>query len=183
MRAPTLLDRANGKAFMWDGRAKTLEEQALMPIVNPDEMGLTIPELERRTGMKAADVAAALAAFERTLTHERTAFDDYLAGRNVNIDADVARGWQLFRGKAHCAACHTGPNLTDDKLHDTTGNGRKFKTPGLRNVRRAIPYMHDGSIRYLQDVIERYNRGGGETHPLHLTGQEKDDLLALLMEL
>ena len=166
---------------MWDGRVATLEAQALLPITNPDEMGLTVPEAVRRAGVRDADeLAAALAAFERTLVHERTAFDDYLAGKNKNVEPEVARGWQLFRGKAHCAACHTGPALTDDKLHDTTGSGKRFKTPGLRNVRKALPYMHDGSIRFLWDVVERYNAGGGEAKPLRLSAREMSDLVALL---
>lgn len=155
-----------------------------MPITNPDEMGLTIAEAVRRAGVRdAAELAEAIAAYERTITHKRTQFDEYIDGRNENIDPEVARGWQLFRSKAHCAACHTGPYLTDDKLHDTTGSGRKFKTPGLRNVRYAMPYMHDGSLRYLQDVIDRYDRGGGEARRLSLSEDEKRDLLALLMEL
>lgn len=184
LRAPTLLDRAAGTRFMWDGRAATLEEQALMPITNPNEMGLPIDEAVRRAGVRdATELAGALAAFERTITHTRTAFDDFLDGRNANVDPEVARGWQLFRGKAHCAACHTGPNLTDDRLHETFFPGRKFKTPGLRNVRHALPYMHDGSVRYLSDVIDRYDRGGGETQPLHLSDREKDDLRDLLLGL
>jgi cytochrome c peroxidase len=183
LRSPTLLNRRDGKRFMWDGRAKSLEEQALMPITNPDEMGLTIADLESRTGMKAADVAASLAAFERTITHQRTAFDDYLDGQNSNIDPEIARGWQLFRGKGHCAACHTGTNLTDDQLHETFTIGKKFKTPGLRNVIHAGPYMHDGSVRYLIDLIERYNAGAGEAKPLGLTDSEVDDLYELLRAL
>jgi cytochrome c peroxidase len=109
---------------------------------------------------------------------------------------------QLFRGKANCTACHVGPNFTDERLHNTgvawregrlhdVGAGQgNFKTPTLREIARTAPYMHDGSLTILEEVIEYYDRGGNhnpgldlEIRPLRLTVAEKQSLIAFLRAL
>ncbi len=83
----------------------------------------------------------------------------------------------LFTGKAGCSSCHVGPNFSDERFHNTgAGKGGDagraavtgleedrgaFKTPSLRDAARTTPYMHDGSLATLEDVIEFYNKGGG----------------------
>jgi len=116
----------------------------------------------------------------------------------------------LFRGKGGCTACHTGPNLTDEKFHNTgvawqnghladegrfalSGNARDhgaFKTPTLRDVARTAPYMHDGSLATLEDVIDFYSEGGrpnsyldAEIRRRRFTPQEKRALAAFLRSL
>ena len=119
------------------------------------------------------------------------------------------RGLALFEGKARCVKCHSGPNFTDESYHnlgvgmdrDTPDLGRyevtkrdinkgAFKTPTLRNVAQRGPYMHDGSLGNLADVVAFYNRGGipnpwlsPDIPPLHLTGEEQVDLVAFLTAL
>ncbi|HUS05394.1 MAG TPA: hypothetical protein VMZ52_03815, partial [Bryobacteraceae bacterium] len=108
-------------------------------------------------------------------------------------------GLQLFRGKGNCVACHVGPNFTDERLHNTgvawrdgkysdpgAGQGN-FKTPTLREIVRTAPYMHDGSIATLEDVVAYYDRGGNrnpeidpELRPLHLSTTDKRNLIAFL---
>ncbi|MBK9169657.1 MAG: c-type cytochrome [Bryobacterales bacterium] len=104
----------------------------------------------------------------------------------------------MFRGKGNCTACHIGPTLTDESLHNTgvawrdsrlTGRGA-FKTPTLREVARTAPYMHDGSLATLEDVIGFYDGGGRpnpnldrEIRPLRLTDAEKRALEAFLQSL
>jgi cytochrome c peroxidase len=108
----------------------------------------------------------------------------------------------LFRGKANCVACHVGPNFTDERLHNTgiawrdgkftdagAGEGN-FKTPTLREVARTAPYMHDGSVATLEEVIAYYDRGGNpnpyldrELHPLHLSAEDKGNLALFLRSL
>ncbi len=116
---------------------------------------------------------------------------------------------RLFRGRANCTACHVGPNLTDEEFHNTgvfwgqepydagrvvvTGvpeDTGKFKTPTLREIGRTAPYMHDGSIATLEEVVDFYDRGGNENpfrdrdlRPLKLTTNEKTALVVFLRSL
>jgi cytochrome c peroxidase len=158
-------------------------------------------------GISAANVSRALASFVRTLRSGNTSFDEFQNGNSAALSAEARRGLQLFRGKANCVACHVGPNFTDEQFHNTgvawrdgqfTDAGRyavtqqekdrgAFKTPTLREVSRTAPYMHDGSLATLKEVIEYYDRGGNanphldaEIRPLHLTLEEKTYLLAFL---
>jgi len=208
--APALINRGYGRSFFWDGSADSLERQALQPIFNPIELGLTVPELERRTGIKAADVAAALASYVRTIRSGDSRFDRYTAGRVDSLNALEKAGLQFFRGKGSCTACHIGPNFTDERFHNTgvawrdgrladegrfavSGNPRDhgaFKTPTLREIARTAPYMHDGSLATLEDVVEFYSEGGRpnanldpEIRPRHFSVEEKRALIAFLQTL
>ena len=150
-------------------------------------------------------VAQALDAYVRSLTTPNSPFDRYVAGdRNALTDAQK-RGLMLFVGKADCTMCHRGPNFEDDQFHalgvkgDDPGRFKvtgaeadryAFKTPTIRNVELTAPYMHDGSLTTLRDVVDFYNRGGGEQQPkslllrkLNLTEREKSDLVAFLESL
>ena len=138
---------------------------------------------------------------------EDAPFDHWLDGKETAISEAAKRGFDLFNGKANCAACHSGWAFTDESFHDI-GSARDndlgrgslfptsvvlryaFKTPTLRDVARRAPYMHDGSVPSLDDVIDLYNRGGidrpsraEEIHPLGLTADEKADLIAFLLTL
>ena len=118
------------------------------------------------------------------------------------MSSAAVRGLQLFTGKANCAACHSGPNFTDESFHNIGVGGQDkgraaiiqdpslvgaFKTPGLRNVLLTAPYMHDGSVPTLEEVVRFYNAGGKHPQgvselikPLHLTEDEIFDLVAFL---
>jgi cytochrome c peroxidase len=152
-------------------------------------------------------IELALATFERTITARNSPFDRWIAGDNNAIGLAAKRGFQVFTGKGHCSACHSGPSLTDGSFHDIgtaknddIGRGRlfltsvklqyAFKTPTLRDVARRAPYMHDGSIATLEEVITLYDQGGIDRPsrspligPLSLTADEKTDLLAFLQTL
>ena len=199
--APAIVNRGYGTMFFWDGRAKTLERQVLEPILNPKELGLTQPELEHRTGRKTPEVTAALASYVRTIHTGNSRFDRYAAGKLALTELEKS-GLAIFRGRGNCWICHTGPNFSDEILHNTgvafrdghfsdIGAGKgDFKTPTLRDIARKAPYMHDGSIATLEDVIEYYDRGGNRNpgldavlRPLHLTSLEKQGLLAFLASL
>ena len=127
------------------------------------------------------------------------------------LTAAQKRGLALFRGKARCAICHNGILLSDMAYHNLgvpqTGPMRvdvgryavthdpmdkgKFRTPTLRNVALTAPYMHDGAFRTLKDVVDFYDRGGGKSPftkdslimPLHLSAQDKKDLVEFLKSL
>lgn len=151
-----------------------------------------------------AHIAEALATFERTVISGPAPFDRWIAGDKDAISPQAQRGFTLFTGKAGCAECHMGWALTDEGFYDVgtaTGDdiGRArlfpnsvklkyaFKVPTLRDVARRAPYMHNGSEATLADVIDLYDRGGIDRpsrseliKPLHLTPDEKTDLIAFL---
>jgi cytochrome c peroxidase len=200
--APALINRGYGRSFFWDGRVATLEEQVLKPIQDPNEMDLPLPEAAARTGLPAAEISRALASYVRSILSGDSPFDRFINGDLSALSAEQQAGLRLFRGKANCAACHVGPNFTDEGLHNTgvawrdgkfadpgAGQGN-FKTPTLREIARTAPYMHDGSIATLEEVIEYYDRGGNrnpgldpELHLLHLSPAEKQSILAFLRSL
>ena len=120
---PVLINRGYGSSFFWDGRAKSLEQQALEPILNPIELALTETELERRTKLKSTEVTAALASFVRTIRSGDSRFDRYSAGQLNALNAVEKAGLAVFRGKGNCSTCHPGPNFTDEQFHNTGSPG------------------------------------------------------------
>jgi cytochrome c peroxidase len=222
-RSPTIINAAYANVLMWDGRAGTLEEQALGPIQAEVEMALPIDQLLKRLngipeykrlfeaafpgqGITGPTVAMAIATYERTVISGRAPFDSWVEGNESAISESAKRGFMLFNTKAQCSSCHAGWNFTDDSFHDIglkssdIGRGKflegipkakhAFKTPGLREITRRAPFMHDGSIMTLEEVVEHYDRGGEQRDsrsdligPLNLNAQEKADLVAFMQTL
>ena len=208
--APALINRGWGRSFFWDGRANTLEEQVVQPIQDPNEMGLPIEEAAARVSLSSWDISRALATYLRSVMSGDAPYDRYVAGERAALSVDARLGLEVFRGKGKCSACHSGPNLTDEQMHNTgvawmsgsfadEGRGAisgrpedrgAFKTPTLREVARSSPYMHDGSLASLDAVVEYYDRGGNrhalldpEIRPLGLSADEKGGLVAFLRAL
>lgn len=200
--APALINRAYGRMFFWDGRTRSLEEQVLKPIADENEMGFSVAEAAERVGLTASEIARALASFVRTILSGDSAFDRFINGDRTALTADEQAGLQIFRGKGNCVSCHVGPNMTDERVHNTgvawhdgalvdQGAGRgDFKTPTLREVMRTAPYMHDGSLATIEEVVSFYDGGGRanpsldpDIRPLHLTDAEKSQLAAFLRTL
>ena len=247
--SPVSFNRILSGLQFWDGRADSLEAQAVGPIANPIEMGFTHEGVVQRLSgnpvyKKQFDVifgeltidriGQAIAAFERvivtspspydfheqflpfaTLDEEDIADDEQLAAKykaaKAAVDAhpmddSARRGRDLFFGKANCTACHVGANLSDEKYHNL-GIGMEaaepdlgrfvitkndadrgaFKTPTVRNAELTAPYMHDGSVATLEEVVEWYDKGGhanpqlsDKIKPLNLTAGEKADLVAFM---
>jgi cytochrome c peroxidase len=225
-QAPTVYNTAFNPFQFWDGRAASLEEQAIGPIHNPIEMAemheTVVPKIAKIPGyqkqFKAVfgkgaslqSIADAIAAFERTIVSQNSAFDKYVMGESNAMDESAVRGMQLFKGKARCILCHNGPNFTDNQFHNlgapqegllkedlgrynVTRRERDkgaFKTPTLRSVTETAPYMHDGVFKNLEDVIEFKDKGGQPNphlspflKPLGLASEEKADLVAFLKSL
>ncbi|EUB99674.1 Cytochrome-c peroxidase [Rhizobium sp. CF080] len=222
-RSPTVVNAAWGAIFMWDGRASSLEEQALGPIQSAREMGMPIDRLVNRLnsitsygslfenafpgeGVNPNTLAKAIAAYERTIVSEQAPFDAWVEGDEQAISEQAKRGFVVFNTKGQCSSCHEGWNFTNDGFQDIglpgTDIGRgeylpdivkmqhAFKTPGLREIASRAPYMHDGSLATLEDVVEHYDQGGLDRpsrsdlmKPLYLTSQEKADLVAFLRTL
>jgi cytochrome c peroxidase len=255
--SPVSYNRIVSGAQFWDGRADSLEAQAIGPIANPIEMGNThdvcvkslgdIPGYQLQfakifpdDGLTIENVGKAIAAFERTLVSGPAPYDYYEIVRTVQqsfsedeiatleeddpelfakyqealekskpMSESARRGRELFfTEKANCTACHAGANFTDENYHNL-GVGMDaaepdlgrfvvtqeekdkgaFKTPTIRNITKSAPYMHDGSQKTLEEVVEWYAKGG---HPnphlsekmkkLDLSDQDKADLVAFMVE-
>jgi cytochrome c peroxidase len=130
----TLINVAYNQALLWDGRAGTLEKQALGPIQNPLHMNQnldllieklnSIPDYAERfhkvfgTSVTPEGLGKALAAFERTLVTGHAPFDRYMEGDLQAMSESAVRGLELFTGKARCILCHHGPNFTDSQFHN-----------------------------------------------------------------
>lgn len=149
------------------------------------------------------NVVIALAAFERTIEPPQSPFDRWIAGDETAIPEAAKRGFVVFNEQGNCIGCHRGWRFTDDDFHDIgtasadIGRGRErkhdrfasfaFKTPTLRQVAQRPPYMHDGSLATLRDVVDHYVKGGIDRpsrspmmHPVQLTEQERGDLVAFM---
>ena len=248
--SPVSFNRILSGAQFWDGRADSLEAQAVGPIQNPIEMGFTHEGVVKRLGempvyrkqfetifgeLTIDRVGQAIAAFERvlvtapspydhqeqlqsfaTLDPDDIAEDPDLAAKYAAAKAAVAaqpmseeakRGREIFFSeKGNCTACHVGANLADENYHnigigmdkpepdvgrfavtkDPADTGA-FKTPTVRNVALSAPYMHDGSVATLEEVVEWYDKGGhpnphlsAKIRPLKLSPQEKADLVEFM---
>lgn len=200
--------------FGWQGKASTLDEEVLHLFEQDAGMGTSrqtlVETLRRRSDYRVGfheafqsdtiapeQIASALSAYVRTLHAGDSDFDRFWFGGDLNaVKSSAQRGIYLFFGKAGCGSCHAGARgyalFTDYKSHNTgvgDGGGSYF-TPMLRNVALTPPYMHDGSIRTLEEVVAFYDRGGNansgldpQIRPLHLTAQERADLVEFLKSL
>lgn len=246
--SPTLMNVAFQKFLFHDGRAPSLEEQALFPMMSAFEMNLNLDFLEEklRTVPEYVDafrkvfgdpditrgrVAMAIASFERSLVSVSSPLDRYLKGDAGALSAEAAQGYVLFVGKADCVRCHHGAGLSDDRFHalnvpenreqekdprvtatrrfvakvyryadfrsldedpgrylitKDAKDWKAFKTPTLREISRTAPYMHNGIMASLDEVIDFFVAGGGKGNaalkPLRLTSAEKHALKVFLEE-
>jgi cytochrome c peroxidase len=154
-------------------------------------------------------VAMAIATFERTVLSGNSPYDRYKAGDKKQLSASAVRGMDVYLNKAKCDQCHEGINFTTNAYHNlgvgtdkpTPDEGRfavtknaadwgAFKTPTLRDIARTAPYMHDGSLKTLEEVVDFYDKGGlpnknldERMKKLNLTAQDKKDLVEFMKSL
>lgn len=250
---PSLLNSAFKKRVYWDGRLPGND----LPTVVRDHLSEAhfmqadgrllverlrqVPEYEeafrKAYGGEPSygKILNALSAYVKSLVSPEAPLDKFLAGDRSALSAGAERGMELFKGKAGCIQCHSGPMLTDEGFHNLgapenlevfeeplrhitfrrffktlgventhllrkdmglyavtkePGDQGKFKTPSLREAARTAPYMHNGVLNTLEEVIEFYNKGGGPEagenrplKPLGLSEQEKKDLVEFLKAL
>jgi cytochrome c peroxidase len=194
---PALVNLAWASGWFWDGGAKNLESQVFAPLVSPDEMDQDLDQLleELRAdadyprafaaafddGITLANVARAIAQFERTLVFADSRYDRFVRGEpGGELTQEELDGLAAF--ELHCGSCHVPDFFTDHGYHNNGldehfpedderiawGRGRithdpedigRFKTPTLRNVSLTAPYMHDGRFETLQEVLAHYRHG------------------------
>ena len=206
-RSPTL--EAQAKASIATGSMSMRETDTPVKVETIEERINSAPDYAAKFNAampgKRIDIdtiVLAVAAFERTLEPGIAPFDRWIAGDEAAIPDAAKRGFGLFAGKAGCSACHGGWRFTDDQFHDigttTTDKGRgrevkdatldfAFKTPTLRSVALRAPYMHNGSVATLADVVLHYEKGGIDRPsrspmlvPVRLTEAERLDLVAFM---
>lgn len=181
---------APGTPVFWDGRVQTIHQQVIMPILHPDEMGLSEPEITARlqeasyypplfeaafgdSEVTLERVRSALVQFVASMASFQTKFDQMLESGDLNVLTPVEQqGWLLFQQS--CVLCHIEGHFGTDSLFNIglemeyadpgmagwTGNPAHhgaFKSPTLRNIAHAAPYMHDGRFATLEDVINFYS--------------------------
>ncbi len=204
-RSPSLEAQATGPI----GNPREMDQNlAALPAKLRDVAGYA-PLFDRAfpgQGISVTTVTKAVAVFERTVASSPAPFDAWLDGDQSAIPDSAKRGFVLFAGSAGCSGCHSGWNFTDQQFHDiglpSPDKGRiaivgsdpsmayAFKTPTLRNVARRAPYMHDGSMPSLLQVLAHYVTGGIDrpsrsplVHPMTLSGTDLADLQAFLESL
>jgi cytochrome c peroxidase len=223
---PALFNVGYNQAWYWEGRAVTLEKQVLAAWKgqmgagdNTDTIAAGLSKIEGykkafksafgKDDITGADVVNAIASFVRSVRSCNAPWDKYEKGDKKAASESAARGWEIFRAKAACAACHAPPLYTDLKYHnvgvgmdkpepdigrekiskDPKDKG-KFKTPSLRSVTLHPPYLHDGSAKTLEDAVD-YMLSGGHANPtldsankkIVLTKEERADLIEFIKAL
>lgn len=178
----TIIDAAYMTFQFWDGRAGSLEEQALGPIHNPIEMGETLENVVRKlnaipgyreqfqrvfgSDVNTDGIAKAIASFERTIVSGPSPYDRYIAGDKKAMSASAVRGMKIFNGKGHCNPCHSGPMFSDQGFHNI-GVGMDAASPD------------PGREKVTNDPKDRGKfktpglRNCAETHPYLHDGSEK----------
>ncbi len=230
--SPTLWNIGYHAEFYWDGRSKSLEAQAKAAWSGAN-MGASgkdgrpsmeeicaklnqIPSYRKQFqdvfGQDATpdNVAKAVAAFERTIVSNQSAWIRFREGDEAAFSKSARRGWKIFSEKARCTNCHDGLLLTDQQYHNigigmkdqnpdlgrynVTKNERDkgaFKTPALLDISKSAPYFHNGSVATLEEGVNLMLGGGIDNpyldrvnlKPVKLTRKEKADLLAFLRAL
>lgn len=168
---PTIVNTAYNSQFMWDGRHRSLEEQALGPMRAADEMNTDFPATLKRLralegyvqmfeaaypgeGITEDTLAKALAAFERTIVSRDSPFDRWLAGDAAALTPAQWRGFQVFLDpdKGNCAACHNAPNFTDNGFHNIGLRSGDKPDPGRFNVRKVASMRGAFKTPTLRDI-------------------------------
>lgn len=211
--SPSLWNIGFRHALNADGGVPDLESHALGPMQENTEMALNLKEAVQRldedpvyrqmfgrafgTRPSPGTIVRALAAFQRTLVPPEK------PASVITVQAQKGKNL-FFSSRTSCSVCHSGPRFTNDTYQDIglsikyddpgrarvtsmTADSGKFKVPGLAGVSFTYPYMHNGSIRSLREVVEFYNSGGQRSpnqsplvRPLHLSEAEIDALTAYL---
>lgn len=216
---PAIFNRFENGIQFWDGRASNLAMQAYGPLYDPNEMGNTKEEIEKylisnskyvdlflknyQTTPNTENMIQAIVEYQKTFLIGHSRFDLYKAGNIKALSAQEIRGMNLFFDKFKCQNCHSGDNFTNDSLEvrcypkffaeltpEEMAKLKKIKVPSLRNVEKTFPYLHDGNLKTLKDVVEFYNNTGifeRETkkvkRPISITAKDNADLVQFLKTL
>jgi len=205
-RAPSLEVQAKGPIEHPKEMGQPIEQGAAKLAADPEMAALFRAAFPEEPEVTPATIVSALADYERTLVSPPTRFDRFIAGDASALSPSEQNGFKLFTGAGHCVSCHSGWAFTDRAYHDiglpTTDRGRgaviglpavdhAFKTPTLRELAWTAPYMHDGSLATLEDVVRHYEAGGIDRpsrspdlpRGFAPSDEERGDLVAFLLSL
>ena len=207
-RSATL--EAQAKSSIATGSMSMRETDAPVKVEVIEERIRAVPEYVAKfnaalpgTPIDIDSIAKAIAAYECAIEPGIAPFDRWIEGDESTISESAKRGFVLFNGKGECFLCHSGWRFTNDSFHDigttTTDNGRgrqlqtdelmqyAFKTPTLRSVALRPPFMHNGSLRDLYELMKHYEKGGIDRpsrspliKPIALSDQERLDIIAFM---
>lgn len=202
-RARSLEEQVAGPIENPDEMAQPMAPLAQRLAANPSYARAFAAAFAKNQKVTGENLAKAIATYVRTLVSPVTGFDRWVSGDDKALAPEEIDGFRLFTGKAQCSNCHSGWAFTDYAFHDiglaSDDRGRgavlgldaaehAFKTPSLREASRAAPFMHDGSLASLDDVLRHY-AGGVVERPtlspdlprgLTLTDAERAALIAFL---
>ncbi len=202
-RARSLEEQVAGPIELPDEMAQPLAAVLARLAADPAMVRAFAEAFPEAPHVDGSNLAKAIATYERTFVSPETRFDRWIVGDEQALTATEIAGFKLFTGKAQCANCHSGFAFTDYAFHDIglpgddRGRGavlqlpaaeHAFKTPGLREIARSAPYMHDGSLATLEDVLRHYVSGVVEratvsedvARHLELSDGERTALIAFL---
>ena len=214
----SLANVAYNDFFLREGGVPTLEMQVLAPIQDHNEMDFNIIPVAERMKLDSSYVAQSLKAYNRepdafVITRAISAFERTLISGNSNYDKDHLSASErdgkalFFSESLACSSCHgtflfTNQGIENNGLYaNYADSGRyrlthlqedigKFKVPTLRNIELTAPYMHDGSVESLEEIISHYEVGGKEhfnqsslIKGFNLTSTERENLIAFLYSL
>lgn len=189
---PSIVNRAYGEVFLWDGSVGSLEEQALTPIGNPDELGGSVESVvaairddesyvqqfalafsEDTTSTKtesivtATRLAQALACFERTVIRGDSQVDRFRNSDYTALSKTARQGMWIFESRGGCWKCHSGPNLTDEEFHNTgVGFGQPERDEGRMVVTQDEANRHQiktPSLRGVEHTAPYMHNGSFKT--------------------
>ncbi|MGZ3722382.1 MAG: cytochrome-c peroxidase [Bdellovibrionales bacterium] len=193
---PVLFNRIGSKLQFWDGRVHSLFEQIFEPIQNPLEMGASEKMVLQRLNSSPSYkkmfggiitrklVATALESYISSLVSGNSRYDQYVAGDLSVLTEDEIGGKKLFFETYKCDRCHSGPGFTNDILSLRCGSQASsystlYKVPTLRNLRTSGPYLHNGRLNTLEEVLEFYDQGNNE-HGFAIKPNDKAKLISFL---
>lgn len=189
LNPPVIFNRYEDGIQFWNGRASSLFIQAQGPLYDPNEMGNKPGDIEKflMTGDKYVshfkkvygteptieNMIKAIVEYQKTILIGHSRYDLYKAGKINAINNSEKRGMNLFFNKYKCSSCHSGDNFTNEKLEvrcypkffaelseEEVSKLKRIKVPTLRNSEITHPYLHDGNLKSLDEVIEFYNDTG-----------------------
>jgi cytochrome c peroxidase len=223
--SPTMWNVGYNETWYWDGRAETLEKQidaawkgqmgadpaAIAAVIARVPLYVVQFKHVYKSDPTGETIIKALASFVRTIRSGDAPFDKFQKGDKTAVGEDAQRGWELFRDKAGCAACHAPPLYTDNLFHNTgvgfdkpepdKGRGGhtkdekevgQFKTTTIRSVTTHAPYFHDGRAKTIEEAVDYMLTGGiRDKNPnidtrlkkVTLSAKEKADLMAFIKAL
>lgn len=224
--SPPLWNVGYNEKYYWDGRAETLEKQIEAAWkgqmgADPAAIAAALTKIPGylvqfktifNSDPSADTITKSLAAFVRTIRSGESAWDKFEAGDKSAVDESAKKGWEIFRNKAGCAACHVPPLFTDNAFHNVgvgygkdikepdLGRGKVtkekkdeglFKTPTLRSAETHAPYFHDGHASTFEEAVDFMIAGGNKNDNIDerlkkavkLSKAERTDLLAFLKAL